>query len=69
MEHKIVLSGITVPVMTREQFARAIGVDRGVVDGWCDRGYLPTIRIGKYSLVNLFLFVKLLEKEALQSSL
>lgn len=64
MEHKIVLSGITVPVMTREQFARAIGVERGVVDGWCDRGYLPTIRIGKYSLVNLFLFIKLLEKQA-----
>jgi hypothetical protein len=38
MEQKIILSGITVPVMTRDQFARAIGVDRGVIDGWCDRG-------------------------------
>ena len=69
MEHKIVLSGITVPVMTREQFARAIGVERGVVDGWCDRGYLPTIRIGKYSPVTLLLLVKPFATEAVQSSL
>lgn len=67
MEQKIVLNGIAVPVMARDQFARTIGVDPGVVNGWCDRGYVPTIRIGKYSLINLFLLEKLLEKQDLQT--
>lgn len=46
------------PLMTREKFAQLLGVPSGVVIGWCDRGYLPMLKIGKYSLVNLALLQK-----------
>lgn len=42
-----------VPVCTRERFAQFSGLDEGVVRGMCDRGYLPTVKLGKYSLINL----------------
>ncbi|MDO8417084.1 MAG: hypothetical protein Q7S87_12835 [Agitococcus sp.] len=42
-----------VPVCTRERFAQFSGLDEGVIRGMCDRGYLPTIKLGKYSLINL----------------
>ncbi len=47
-----------VPLMGREAFARAIGIPVGVLIGWCDRGYIPTITIGKYSLINVELIRK-----------
>lgn len=47
-----------VPLMSRESFARAIGIPVGVLIGWCDRGYIPTIAIGKYSLINVELIRK-----------
>jgi hypothetical protein len=53
-----------VPVMSRDAFASAIGIPVGVVIGWVERGYLPCISIGKYSLINLELVRKqCLEKE------
>lgn len=52
----------SVPLMTRENFARLVGVTAGTVDGWVDRGYIPTLAVGKYSLVN----VALLNKRALE---
>ena len=42
-----------VPVCTRERFAQFSGLEEGVIRGLCDRGYLPTIKLGKYSLINL----------------
>ena len=42
-----------VPVCTRETYAAATGLPPGVVNAHCDRGYLPTVRVGKYSLINL----------------
>jgi len=48
----------SVPLMGREAFARAIGIPVGVLIGWCDRGYIPTITIGKYSLINVELIRK-----------
>ena len=47
-----------VPLMGREAFARAIGIPVGVLIGWCDRGYIPTIAIGTYSLINVELIRK-----------
>ena len=41
------------PVLTREKFAQQVGVSAGVVQGWIDKGYLPTFEIGKYRLVNV----------------
>lgn len=43
-----------VPVMHRERFAELTGIPFGVIDGWVNRGYLPTIIIiGKHRLINL----------------
>lgn len=48
-------------LMSREKFAESVGVPFDVVRGWCQKDYLPTYRIGKYTLINL----ALLEKELL----
>ena len=53
-----------IPVMHREKFAALVGVSVDVVNGWINRGYLPTYEVGKYRLVNLALLNKLaMDKE------
>jgi hypothetical protein len=42
-----------VQVMAREKFAELVGVSVGIVDGWCDRGYVPSVVIGKHRLINM----------------
>lgn len=42
-----------VPVMERERFAALVGVEPGVVSGWIERGHVPTLKIGRYRLINL----------------
>lgn len=44
-----------VPMMSREAFAAAIGLPVGVIVGFCNKGYLPTVSVGKYSLINVAL--------------
>lgn len=52
------------PLVTRERFAELVGLPVGVIIGFANRGYIPTVSIGKYSLVNLELLRKrCLEKE------
>ncbi len=59
-----VTSQANVPVMEREKFSELVGVDLGVINGWIDRGYLPSIKMGKHRLVNLALLTKeCMEKE------
>ena len=41
------------PYMTPEKFGESIGLSKGVVGGWIDLGYLPTVKIGKYRMINL----------------
>jgi hypothetical protein len=41
------------PVVSRERFAEMIGLPVGVIVGWCNKGLVPTVALGKYSLVNL----------------
>ena len=41
------------PVMTKERFAELVGVEVGVIRGMIDRGYLPTVKIGRHRLVNV----------------
>ena len=50
------------PVVTRERFADLLGLPPGVIVGWINKGMLPTVTIGKYSLVN----VELLRKTCLE---
>jgi len=44
---------LAVPLMHKERFAELVGVTYGIVDGWCNRGYLPTKVVGKHQLINL----------------
>ena len=41
------------PVMSKERFAEACGLEVGVIRGMLDRGYLPTVKIGRHRMVNL----------------
>ena len=52
-----------VPVRERERFAALVGIELGVVNGWIDRGYVPTVKIGRYRLINL----AALTREALEA--
>lgn len=56
------LPAITAPLLTRERFAEVIGLPVGVVIGWCNKGLVPTVPVGKYSLINL----ELLRQRCLQ---
>lgn len=47
------LQFFTVPVMAQRKFAELVGVTMGVLEGWINRGYIPTIKIGKHTLINL----------------
>jgi hypothetical protein len=47
------LRNVTVPVMTREAFASAVGLPAGVVIAQCDRGLWPQVKVGKRSLINV----------------
>lgn len=54
------------PLMPWQAFADWIGMNEEpqVVRAWLDRGYLPTVKIGKRVMVNVALLTKeLLEKE------
>ena len=44
---------ITIPEMTMEQYARCVVVTTGTVEKWVERGYLPSLKLGKYRMVNV----------------
>lgn len=56
------IPNVAPPVMPMDQFIDWIGMseDPGVVKAWFSRGYIPTLRIGKYRMVNVALYMKLL---------
>lgn len=59
-------SGVSAPLVTRARLAEMLGqpITEGVVTGWANRGLIPCVTIGKYSLVNLELLRKqCLDKE------
>ncbi|MFJ5538182.1 DNA-binding protein [Halomonas sp. ATBC28] len=45
----------TVPTMTIERFSQLSGLDEGVIQGHIRRGYLPTIKVGRYRMINVAL--------------
>lgn len=54
------------PLMPWRKFADSIGMaeEHGVVRGWLERGYLPSVTYGKRLMVNMVVLRKqLLEKE------
>ena len=52
-EVRMFLTQSIVPVMEKNRFSELVGIEIGVVNGWIDKGYLGTIKIGKHRLVNL----------------
>lgn len=46
---------IPLPFIRPEHLAEQIGLSPGVVGGWLDNGYLPTVKVGKYQMINLVL--------------
>ncbi|WP_250501751.1 hypothetical protein [Caballeronia sp. AZ7_KS35] len=53
---------ISVPLMTREAFANAVGLPVTVLVAQAERGYWPEVRIGKRVFIN----VELVRKQALE---
>lgn len=63
MSSFVQVPGLTVsPVylVTRERFAEQVGVTVEVVNGWIARGYIPTVPVGRWRLVNLLILNKML---------
>lgn len=58
MEQQVTIpSQAFVPVMDKTRFSELTGIDAGVVQGWIERGYIPTIKLGKHRLINMALLV------------
>lgn len=46
---------VTVPTMTIDRFSELSGLDEGVIQGHIRRGYLPTVKMGRYRMINVAL--------------
>lgn len=53
LENLLPVSVAFCPVMDRRQFATVTGLTLDTVEAMIARGYIPCIRIGKRSLVNI----------------
>jgi hypothetical protein len=53
---------LSVPLMTREAFAAAVGLPVTVLIAQAERGYWPEVRVGKRVFIN----VELVRKRALE---
>jgi hypothetical protein len=48
--------------MHSRTFAANTGISDGVIGGWIDNGYLPTVKVGRYQMINLVLLTENLKK-------
>lgn len=53
MESPKQMMPMSVPLMTCEAFAQASGVELSVLTAQVNRGYWPTVKIGKRRLINV----------------
>lgn len=51
-------------ILTREKFWDCTGLSHATVKSMCDRGYLPTLHIGRRVFVNLIAVQKIAETQA-----
>lgn len=51
--NQILHSPVIVPLLSLDRFSTLTGFDKGVVDGWVHRGYLPTCKVGRRTAVNM----------------
>lgn len=54
----LLLPPLVVPIVTKERFAELSGLAEGVVQGMIEKGHLPSIKFGRYRMVNLALLMK-----------
>lgn len=53
----------SVPTCTIDDYAISCSVTKRTVEGWIQRGYIPTIKMGKYRLINLAKLTEQLKKQ------
>jgi hypothetical protein len=53
LSHIAVMQLSSVGLITLEKFADAVGLPHGVVRGLLNKGYLPTVTLGRRRLVNV----------------
>ncbi len=58
----IVNMSVSSPMVHPKKFSADLGISIGVVGGWIDNGYLPTVKVGKYQLINLVLLTENLKQ-------
>jgi len=51
------------PFITLKKFAESSGVPDGVVRGWCNKGLIKTIKIGKHLLIDMSSLKKMTKKD------
>jgi len=49
----ILPQAINLPIIHADKFAELNGLSKHVIGGWIDNGYLPTLKKGKYVMINL----------------
>jgi predicted site-specific integrase-resolvase len=54
---------VSPPVMPWREFADWVRMDAEIVENWVKRGYLPTVKIGRYRMVNVAQLVQSLLNE------
>lgn len=52
-ENLIIPMTVNLPYIHPDKFAELIGLSARVIEGWIARGYLPTVKVGRYAMVNL----------------
>lgn len=45
--------GLAIPLMTPRAFSAALGLEHSVFQAQCNRGYWPTIKVGKRVFINV----------------
>lgn len=55
-----------IPLVTIEQFSSTCGVTIRTVEAWVMRGHIPTVKIGRYRLVNVAALVAQADLESLK---
>jgi hypothetical protein len=53
---------VNLPCIHHAKFAELNGLPEGVIGGWLDSGYLPTVKIGRYTMINLVLLTERLKQ-------
>lgn len=52
------MTSVTVPVLSQQRFSELTGIAPGVLTGWVNRGYIPVIKLGKHTLINMVLLTQ-----------